>query len=161
MFMNLKKYIFNSGQKPPCPPSPFLLQQKNGYAWKRDGYIKAWLSYILIDITQFAKVNHSITDSLSLWYNCRSLKTWLKRGHQYTENVGINYMYRKSCPKFKTYYIKIMVTILDGNSLIGSHVRQNLYYSTFIRHLIKSRAIINRISLSKKPNFPSCVRNML
>ena len=38
-------------------------------------------------------------------------------------------------------YIRTMVLILDSSSLIGAHVRRNLYYSTCLRYLIRSRAV--------------------
>ena len=57
--------------------------------------------------------------------------------------------------------IAIMVLPLDGNSLTGAHVQCNLCYSTCLRHLISSRLVTNRISLSKKKHFPLCVLNML
>ena len=38
-----------------------------------------------------------------------------------------------------------MLLILDGNSDIGAHVRSNLCYMIFVRHFIRSRAIINAI----------------
>ena len=41
------------------------------------------------------------------------------------------------------------MVILDGNSEIGGHVRSNLFYLTCLRHLIKSRAVTNRIFCPK------------
>ena len=44
-------------------------------------------------------------------------------------------------------YIEYICTVfsLDGISLVGAHVRGNLCYSTCLRHLIRSRAVTNRI----------------
>ena len=49
--------------------------------------------------------------------------------------------------------IRIMVLILDGNSLRGANIRRNLYYLTCFRHLIRSTAVTNRILLSEKKLF--------
>ena len=56
----------------------------------------------------------------------------------------------------------IMVLILDGNWLRGAHIRRNLYYSTCLSHLIRSRER-SQIGyfLSEKTYFPSNVRNMI
>ena len=43
--------------------------------------------------------------------------------------------------------MRAMVLILDGNSEIGAHVRNKLCF----RHLIRSRAVSNLISLPKTP----------
>ena len=51
-----------------------------------------------------------------------------------------------------------MVFLLDGNSVIGAHVESNLCYLKCLRHLIRSRAVINRMFFSKETYFPSCVR---
>ena len=40
---------------------------------------------------------------------------------------------------------KPMVLILDGNPEIGVHVRSNLCYFICLRHLLRSRAVTNRI----------------
>ena len=50
-----------------------------------------------------------------------------------------------NCVKFSKIYI-----LLDGNLSRGAHVRRNLFYSTCLRHLIRSRAVTNRIFLSGK-----------
>ena len=42
-----------------------------------------------------------------------------------------------------------------------TRVRRNLFYLICLRLLISSRAVTNRIFLSKKTYYPSCVRNML
>ena len=52
-----------------------------------------------------------------------------------------------------------MVLILDGNSEIGAQVRSNLCYLIWLRHLIRSRAVKNRIFFIRKYVF-SCVHNM-
>ena len=44
----------------------------------------------------------------------------------------------------------MMVSILDGNSRIGAHVRSNLCYLICLRYLIRSRAVTNRIFFSPK-----------
>ena len=56
----------------------------------------------------------------------------------------------------------IMVVALDGNSDMGAHVRSNFCnFLTYLRHLIRSRAVTNLIFFSQKINFfPSCVRNI-
>ena len=54
-----------------------------------------------------------------------------------------------------------MVLIEDGNSFIGACVRRNLSHSNYLRNLIWSRAVTNRIFLSEKTYFPTCVRNIL
>jgi len=55
----------------------------------------------------------------------------------------------------------IMVLILDGNSEMGAHVRSNLLYVICIIHLIRARAVTNRILFfSEKTYFSSYVRNM-
>ena len=40
--------------------------------------------------------------------------------------------------------IKLLL-ILDGNSEIGAHVRSNLDYLIFLKHLFRSRAVTNLI----------------
>ena len=47
----------------------------------------------------------------------------------------------------------VMIIILYGNSLRGAHVRWNLYYSTWLRHLIRPKAVPTRIFLSEKTYF--------
>ena len=54
----------------------------------------------------------------------------------------------------------LMVPLLDGNSEIGEHVRSILCYLNCIRHLIRSRAVKNRVFFLKNTYFPLCVRNM-
>ena len=49
---------------------------------------------------------------------------------------------------------KVMVLILDGNSEIGAHVGWNICYLIWLRHLIRSRAVRNRIFFLKKDQFP-------
>ena len=52
-----------------------------------------------------------------------------------------------------------MALILDGNPEISVHMRSNLCYLICLRHLIRSRAVTNRIFFfSEKSYFPSCVR---
>ena len=46
-----------------------------------------------------------------------------------------------------------MVLILDGKSEIGAHVRSNLCYLSCLRHLIRSRAVINHIFFLRKDLF--------
>ena len=53
-----------------------------------------------------------------------------------------------------------IVLMLDGSSEICTHVRSNLYYLIYLRHLIGSRAVDNRIFVSEKTYFPSSVRDM-
>ena len=53
-----------------------------------------------------------------------------------------------------------MVLILDGNLEIGAHVRSNLCYLNFLRHLLRVIAVTNIILFTKNTYFPSCVRNM-
>ena len=67
-----------------------------------------------------------------------------------------------------------MVLISDGNSLTVAHVklkggkeglsgRATLkipFFAASLRHLIKSRAVTNRILLSEKKYFPSSVRKL-
>ena len=48
-----------------------------------------------------------------------------------------------------------MVRILDGDSEIGAQVRSNIFYLICLRHLIRPRAVSNRMFFSL-----SCVRNM-
>ena len=55
----------------------------------------------------------------------------------------------------------VMVLILNFNSVIGAHVRSNLYHFICLRHLIRSRAVTNRIFFSpKRPFFSSSMRIM-
>ena len=56
---------------------------------------------------------------------------------------------------------QIMVLIVDGNSELGAHVGNNLWYLICLRHLIISRAVTNQISFSEKAIFtfnarPTC-----
>ena len=46
-----------------------------------------------------------------------------------------------------------MVFMLDVNSKIGAHIWSNLCYSIFVRHLITSNAVTNRIFSPKRPIF--------
>ena len=49
-----------------------------------------------------------------------------------------------------------MVIILDGNLVVGAHVRRDLCYLTCLRHLFKSKGVKNRISFStEKTYFPA------
>ena len=43
-----------------------------------------------------------------------------------------------------------MLPMLGGNSEIGAHVRTNICYLICQRHLIRSRAVTNRIFFSSK-----------
>ena len=43
-----------------------------------------------------------------------------------------------------------MVLILDGNLDKGAHVSNNLCYLTWLRHLIRPRAVTNRIFFCRK-----------
>ena len=54
----------------------------------------------------------------------------------------------------------LSMVLIDGNSEIGAHVRSNLCYLICLRHLIRSRAVTNRISISEKTYFALYVRNM-
>ena len=47
-----------------------------------------------------------------------------------------------------TYYHG--TNIKDGNSVIGAQVRSNLFYLICLRHLIRMRAVTNRITLLRK-----------
>ena len=47
-----------------------------------------------------------------------------------------------------------MVLLIDGNSEISTHFRSNLSYLICLRHLIRSRAVVNRIFLSGETYFP-------
>ena len=52
-----------------------------------------------------------------------------------------------------------MVLISDGNSAIGAHVRNTLFYLICLRHLIRSNT--SQIGFFFiKDLFPSCVSNM-
>ena len=53
-----------------------------------------------------------------------------------------------------------MVFILHGNSDIGAHVWSNTGYLICLRHLIRSRAVTNRIFFSEKTYLPSNVSTM-
>ena len=46
-----------------------------------------------------------------------------------------------------------MVLVLDGNSEISAHVWSNLCYLTCSRHLVRSRAVTNRIFFLRKGLF--------
>ena len=46
-----------------------------------------------------------------------------------------------------------MVLICDGNSEIGAHVESNLCYLICLRHLIRSKAVTNRIYFSPETLF--------
>ena len=52
-----------------------------------------------------------------------------------------------------------IVLMLDGSSEVGAHVRSILCYLNCLRYLITTTA--NRIFVSEKAYFPSCVRNMI
>ena len=47
----------------------------------------------------------------------------------------------------------LMVLIIDGNSEIGTHVRNNLCYLNCLRHLLRWRAVTNRIFFLRKDLF--------
>ena len=57
-------------------------------------------------------------------------------------------------------YDQTMVLILDGNLDMGAHVRSNLCYLTWLRHLIKSCSHKSGFFLPKRPFFSSFVRNI-
>ena len=48
---------------------------------------------------------------------------------------------------------RTMVLISIGISVIGAQVRSNPFYLICLRHLIRSRAVTNRISSPKRPIF--------
>ena len=50
-----------------------------------------------------------------------------------------------------------LVLILDGNYVIGAHVRRNLCDLICFSHLIRSRAVMNRILFSEKSYFLPCL----
>ena len=54
-----------------------------------------------------------------------------------------------------------MVLILDGDSEIGSHVISNIWYLICSRHLIRSRAVANRILFLLKDLFPCAIYSEL
>ena len=56
--------------------------------------------------------------------------------------------------------VESMALILDGNSGIGAHVKNNLCYLICLRHMIRSGAVKNQIFSFEKIYFPSCVHNM-
>ena len=54
------------------------------------------------------------------------------------------------------------VLLLDGNLEIDAHVRNNFSYQICLRHLIRSRAVTNKIfCLRKKAYVPLSLRYML
>ena len=55
---------------------------------------------------------------------------------------------------------RTMVLISIGISVIGAQVRSNPFYLICLRHLIRSRAVTNRISSPKKTYFLTYVRYM-
>ena len=63
--------------------------------------------------------------------------------------------------KLSVLKVTIMVLILDGNSEIGAQVRSNLCYLICLKHLIRNKAVSNRVIFSEKTYVPLCARNML
>ena len=64
-------------------------------------------------------------------------------------------------PKQIQLSITVMVLILEvtlGNSERGAHVKRNLFYLKWLRHLIRSRT--NRVFPAEITYISSCVRNM-
>ena len=59
-----------------------------------------------------------------------------------------------------TYIYSHGTYIIDGNKEIGMNIRSNLCYLICLRHLIRSRAVTNRIFFLQKALTLLCVRNM-
>ena len=57
-------------------------------------------------------------------------------------------------------YVKNMVYILDGSPEVGPQRKKQSLLFVCLWHLIRTRAVKNRIFLPTRTNFPSCVRNM-
>ena len=107
--------------------------------------------------------NSPIEPSLSIWQNLldnqycgptchlRRTITRVSEPNQIQTQRGLM-IHTKSVPS-------AMVPILDSNIEIRAHVRSNLCYLTCLWYLINSRAVTNRMFLSKAL-FRSCVRNM-
>ena len=53
-----------------------------------------------------------------------------------------------------------MLLILDGNSEIGAHLRNNLYYLIRLRHFNNSREFIIRDFFPENIYFAACMRNL-
>ena len=57
--------------------------------------------------------------------------------------------------------MNIMILMLGGNSEIGTHEWSDLNYLIYPRHLFRSRAVANLISLSKKNTFLQTYEHVL
>ena len=68
-----------------------------------------------------------------------SMKLFSDNKHLLTDHLNIDNQY------IVIVVVVVMVLVLDGNSKIGAHVRGKLYYFICLRHLIRSREVINRI----------------
>ena len=65
------------------------------------------------------------------------------------------YVCTRKNPKSSTSSLtgQSMVLVSDGNSEIGVHVRRNICYLICLRHLIRPRAVTNRIYILRKDLF--------
>ena len=93
------------------------------------------------------------------WINCNLFLYNFSR-NKFCPHIRVVKFLFNACQKERYYSLskkmtgKGVILISGGNSEIGGHIRSNLCYLICVRHLIRSRAVANRICCSKKTYFP-------